>query len=285
MRVTILAMTGKAVRLTRLGMELRNARKISGYTLNEVAQALGVQPSTVSRWEKSERTPNAKYLIRYLSLVEAPKDLIAELIKTVEASEVSPWLSVGESAQSEQRSTMLELERQATELTIVSPMLVPGLLQTDEYVRAMLTESEAPENEIDTLVVIRLGRKNILTKKNPVRLLAVTTEMALRQDIGGKGVMAEQLRSLLETVEMSNVTLRIVPFESGWNPSLEGPFALLGFSDRAPVVQTESHRSSLFFDSDADVEFFQQAVRKVLRVALSPDSSRDLIKARIKQLE
>src|SRR5215217_6644203 len=113
MRVTILAMTGKAVRLTRLGMELRNARKISGYTLNEVAQALGVQPSTVSRWEKSERTPNAKYLIRYLSLVEAPKDLIAELIKTVEASEVSPWLSVGESAKSEQRSTMLELERQA----------------------------------------------------------------------------------------------------------------------------------------------------------------------------
>jgi hypothetical protein len=122
------------------------------------------------------------------------------------------WLALTLPEQREQLNTLVNLEQSTTRITEVPPMLISGLLQTTPYIRAILPSGSVPPDEIAIRVAIRNGRKAILKRHNPVRLIALIGEAALNQLIGSSEVMAEQLRYLLEAATWPNVNLRIIPF-------------------------------------------------------------------------
>jgi hypothetical protein len=125
------------------------------------------------------------------------------------------------------------LEAGASSMRTWEPVVVPGLLQTEAYVRALLRtgrESDSP-HDIDRRVSLRLTRQGRLTERRPLDFTAVIDESVVRRVIGGEEVMAEQLRHLVEMAQLPNVTLQILPFGAGEHGFLSGPVALLEFRD------------------------------------------------------
>jgi hypothetical protein len=187
--------------------------------------------------------------------------------------------------QRQQLAALLDSERTATKITQVSPLIIPGLLQTNNYIRAVMSEGCVPVDDLETRMVIRIGRRDALSRPNPVHLVALIGEAALHQMIGGRDIMIEQLQYLLTVVKQSNVDVRLIPFDIGWHPAIEGPFLLIESADEATVVHLENRRSGLFLHEEADVQTYQKAAVTVCSMALSPAASAELIHERISRIE
>ncbi|WP_132874917.1 helix-turn-helix domain-containing protein [Tamaricihabitans halophyticus] len=279
-------MAGNNPKLGQLGSELRQAREAAGIGQREMARRLDVGASTVNRWEQGERAPTAATVARYLAEANASPELVSELVELSQSSDGPLWVAVDMPDQRRQLTALLEAEQAAQTVTAVAPSLVPGLLQTADYARSIMVSAKVPAMEIETRVAIRLGRQNtVMRQRDPVHLVALIGAGLLRQRIGGTGVMVEQLRALLEVAERPNIDIRVIPDELGWHPALEGPFVLVEFADRSPVVQLENRRSALFFHEGDDVAAYQEAADMVQEVALSPAASSELIAAAVKELE
>lgn len=271
--------TTPAPRAYVLGAELRDARDKSGLTLRQLAAKLDVSHSVVVRWEKGERVPSTESVAAYcavLGLTTTARERLMRLAREA-VSEPANTVSVGPAGEADQLAALLEFERIATSITDVSPILIPGLLQTADYARAIMSAG-IPAGETDKRVMMRLGRRELITRRRePVRFAAFILEATLRQSIGGPAVMAEQLQFLLEMAERDNVRVRVIPSSAGWTPAHAGPFVLLEFAKAAPVVHLEHHRSSAFLRDEADVTAFVQARDDIERVAMSPQDSAELI--------
>ncbi|MGW3468809.1 helix-turn-helix domain-containing protein [Saccharopolyspora sp. NPDC000995] len=278
-------MAGTTPKARALGAELRRAREESGLGLRQLAAKLGTSHATVSRWENGARSPKPEDVAAYLAKVDASAELRAELVELARDPDGSHWLSVGMPDQHRQLAALLEIEREATSITTVSPLLVPGLLQTADYARAIMIAAEVPHDEVDMRVAVRLGRREAITRNNAAELRAFIGESVLYQLVGGSAVMADQLRTLLKYSEMANVDLRVIPMSSGWHPGLEGPFSLDRFGDRTPVVQLENRISALFLHELDEVAAYEHAVDKVDDEAMSTSESSDLIRDAISRME
>lgn len=272
-------------RARALGSELRKAREAADLGLRQLAAQLDISHATVSRWETGARSPKPEDVAAYLAKVGASADLREELVELARESGDSHWLSVGMPDQHRQLAALLEIEREALRITTVSPLLVPGLLQTADYARAIMTAADVPKHEVDMRVAVRLGRRESITRKRPARLVAFIGEPVLFQLVGGSSVMLDQLRALLEYGLMPNVDIRVVPMARDWHPGLEGPFSLDEFSDRSPVVHLENRVSALFLHEKNEVDAYIQAVDKVSEQALGPAESSGLIRDAIGRME
>ncbi|QUH05360.1 helix-turn-helix transcriptional regulator [Saccharopolyspora erythraea] len=271
--------TTPAPRAYVLGAELRDAREKSGLTLRKLASALDVSHSVVVRWERGERVPSTESVAAVcavLGLNTAARERLMRLARDA-VSEPPNTVSVGPVGEADQLAALLEFERIATSITDVSPIVVPGLLQTADYARAIMSAG-IPDGETDKRVMMRLGRRELITRRrSPVRFAALMLEAALHQSIGGPEVMLDQLQFLLEMGERDNVEIRVIPQSAGWTPAHVGPFVLLEFVKAAPVVHLEHHRSSAFLRDEGDVRAFVSAREDIDRVAMSPTKSRELI--------
>lgn len=185
-------------------------------------------------------------------------------------------------AQRQQLSALLDFEQNARRIVEVSPLLVPGLLQTNDYIKAIM--AGIPPTELATRVTVHIGRREVITGKSPAQLLALVGEAALLQLIGSADTALEQLRYLLEMMQRPNIEVRVIRFNGGWNPALEGPFLLIEY-DASTVVHLENRKSGLFLHEDADVNAYQRAADKVMEAAMSADASRKLIVELIKMME
>jgi hypothetical protein len=245
----------------------------------------------LSRFETGARLAKPEHVEQLLALYESKGLQLGErdrdeLLALASGKETAPWIATSVPEQRIQLDTLIRFEQAATRITSVSPLLVPGLCQDQEYTRAMMRRDEVPTDEIETRVAVRMGRQHaILRRENPVQLLALTGEVVLRQRIGGPQVMARQLRFLLELTERPNVDLRIVPDATDWHPGLEGPFSQSEFDDRSPVVHLEIRGSGLFFHLSKDVGPYEAAAQRVLREAMSPDESVKRIAREAKEIE
>ncbi|MER7009869.1 helix-turn-helix transcriptional regulator [Saccharopolyspora sp. NPDC000359] len=271
--------TTPAPRAYVLGAELRDAREKTGLGLRKLAAQLDVSHSVVVRWERGERVPSTESVAAVcavLGLTTASRERLMQLARDA-VSEPANTVSVGPAGEADQLAALLEFERIATAITDVSPIVVPGLLQTAEYARAIMSTG-MPNGETDKLVMMRLGRREVITRKKlPIRFTAIMLEAALNQSIGGSDVMQEQLQFLLEMGERDNVDIRVIPQSAGWTPAHAGPFVLLEFAKAAPVVHLEHHRSSAFLRDEGDVSAFVTAREDIERVAMSPAASAELI--------
>lgn len=273
------------LRASALGAELLAARKAAGLTQQQLADRLGVTRPTISRYEDGVRFPDPPTVDRICEALGLDEQATAELMERARGGEHGPWLAITMREQQRQLEELLARERQAVRIVNVAPLLIPGLLQTSDYARAIMVRARVPAHQVDTRVAVRVGRREALTRRDPAELLALIDESVLRRLIGGPQVMADQLRHLLKMAEMPNVDLRVVPGDSDWHEGLEGPFVLDTLADGSAVVHLETRASGLFLDEPEHVAPYREAAEVVLREAMSAAESAELIAREAERIE
>ncbi len=250
-----------------------------------LANELNRDPGVLSRWETGERTPKPTDVAQILTKLGVTGSRYDEVIDLTTGTAEKQWLAVSLPEHRQQLTALLDFERSAATITEVTPLLIPGLLQTSRYVRAIMSSGSVPEDEIETRVAVRLGRGDAIKRRDPAKFVALVGEAALRQVIGNREIMIEQLDYLLEASHWSNIDLRVLPFESGWHPALEGVFLLIESGDGAPVVHLENRRSGIFLHEKTDTDTYEQAVELASSAATTPEQSREIVAEAIKKLE
>lgn len=265
-----------------LGAALREARESSGHSLTQFAKMIERPPATLSRWETGERTPQPTDVAQILTTLGINGPRYEEILALASDMDAPFWIPVSLPEQRQHMAALLRFERDASRIIDVAWSLVTGLLQLEAYVRAIMTTGGVPEDDIESRVRLRLGRQRVL---GSTELTAVIGEAALHQEVGGEGVLVDQLRHLVEMADHPNVDLRVVPFTAGWVPALEGGWTVIE-SDEAPtVIHLENRKSGLFLHEDGDVAMYRDATASMLEVAMSPQESVGLIAEKINQLE
>lgn len=267
-----------------LGIALREARDAVGMGQKELAELVGIHPTVLSKIENGHRAPTTEQtatMLAHLSVNGERRDAIIDLAR---GTDDPMWLAVSLPEQQQQMEALLNFERTARKIINVSPLLVPGLLQTTNYVRAIMSTAVSTK-EVETRTAVRVGRREAITRANPMTFTAVLGECSLRQIIGDKRIMIDQLRHLLDMGERTNIDLRVLPYTSGWHPALEGPFTLIEPEEADPVIHLENRRSGLFLHRPEDVEIYRDAAERVFRVAMSPEDTSGLIAELITQFE
>lgn len=170
----------------------------------------------------------------------------------------------------------LRQQAEATKITTVGVILIPGLLQTAEYARAVMETGGVPDEVIDDWVAVRLGRQGILSRRNPPVLEAIIDEYALRRPMAEPSGMADQLRHLVRMAAKSHVTLRVL--RNPRHPAVSGSFVTLDFPPPAqPFVHLEHFESSLFLDEPDEVRSFRALTDSLVEMALDPGSSQEFL--------
>jgi transcriptional regulator with XRE-family HTH domain len=264
-------------RASALGIELRKLREANNLGLRELAENIGVHFTTLSRWETGSRFPRSEdvaLILGRLGVTDGRRDDLIELARNVDRPQ---WLSLGSTQQQRQLATLLEFEGSATTITCVAPLLIPGLLQTAGYARAIMKTGGFTDDEVEIRVAVRMGRRDVLARSGKPMMRALIGEAALRTAIGGHEVMAEQLATLQDMADWESVDLRVIPIAAGWHPGLMGPFVMVERADGDPVVHIETLDSGLFLHEPKDTVSYRRAADMVLRSAMSQADSRKLI--------
>jgi hypothetical protein len=176
--------------------------------------------------------------------------------------------------------TYVGLETEATALRYYQSTIVPGLLQTAAYARAMADVSipKLTPDRIDQLLEVKLTRQHILSRELPLRLWAVFDEAALHRAVGGRGVMGAQLDRLVEVSDNPNVTMQVIPYEAGAHPAMDSTFNILDFAAGVPsVVYVEGLSGWRYLERPPEIQKYQEVFEILRELALSPEDSTDLI--------
>lgn len=278
--------TSGSPRARLLGAWLRDARRAANLGTRELARILDLPHSYISRWETAERMPRPEDVATVLTAVGVNGSERERLVNLARAATEPNWVTVGEPGASEALAALLEFEQTAKHLVEWSPLVIPGLLQTGDYTRAIMHDGGVPQQLITPRVRVRLSRRDVLTRRDAVSFHALIGHEALRQIIGGKDVMIDQLRELLQFAQRPSVTLQVVRTGHGWHPGIAGPFELLEFESGRPIIHLEHLRSSLFlYEEEADLQAYIDASAKIAEVAMSPAESAELIAELITTLE
>ncbi|PKW14118.1 helix-turn-helix domain-containing protein [Saccharopolyspora spinosa] len=277
-------MNGSA-RARGLGAELRQLRNQSGYKQEEVGKRLGLSKATMSRIENGTKTVTEADVSAILAILGVTGEDRNRLLKLAREQDQPGWWETGIPGLPKQLTGLLEFERDASLIRCLDMILVPGLLQTSDYARAVMRGSGVEPADIETRVAIRIGRQEILTKPNGVAFRSFVDAGVLRRVVGGPRVMAEQLRYVAKIAKRRNMMIQVIPEEVAAHPGLEGSFVLLEFPKARPIVHLEQRRLGAFLDEPADVADYANVLDTLQRVAMSPADSAKLIAARADELE
>lgn len=273
----------------RLGAELRRLRNDSGLTLDEVAERMTCSTSKISRLETGKgvpKIPDVSELLRIYGVAsDAERDLLLQLVH--DGREHGWWEPYTEGVQTERHflespSRYTSLENDARTVRCFDLTTVHGLLQTEDYMRAVLEQwlMHHTAEEIDRLAALRLRRQQALRRKrDPLKVVDVVDEAVLWRPVGGPRVIVEQLRRLLELSELPNVTIRVLPAETGLLRAHVAAFVLLGIPTElgSDVVYMEGQGGHTFLDARSDIELYEEVFADALARALSPADSAAMI--------
>lgn len=269
-----------------LGELLRETRKGAGLTQRDLGEKIGRDSGTISRWESGERPPDPTDVSQFLGALGINGERYEEILAAARGTDAPRWLATTLPEQRRQTNALLQFERTAKSITQVAPLLIPGVLQTSDYIHAIMTAGGVDEEEIAARIALRIGRREVITRRDPVRVEVLLGEPAVRWVIGNRQLMAQQLEYILELNQLPNVDIRVIPYSSGWSPALEGMFMLIEFGeDESPVVNLENRRSGLFLHEAEDIDSYRQAVDRTRKVAMDSGPSTELIASVIKELE
>ncbi|MFI8989587.1 helix-turn-helix domain-containing protein [Streptomyces antimycoticus] len=282
------------VRRRRLGSTLRQLRTEAGMTLDAAAAALNAAANgsaDARRWTapKLSRIENANATIRAAEVetllraygVTDPTTRIA-LEGLAKDAGKHGWWQTYRGVVAPAYADYISLESDAESVRDYTPLVVPGLLQTADYARETIAANAVARTaaEVDALAEVRLARQAVLTRsRHPLRLWAVIHEAALRRRFTGQpGIMAAQLRRLLEVAEWPTVTLQVMPIDAAPNPGDAGAFTLVAFPGPMPdVVTQENLRGPSYVEGVDDVNVFADAFGHIVDCALSTDETKALI--------
>ncbi|MFJ9589162.1 helix-turn-helix domain-containing protein [Streptomyces acidicola] len=276
---------GPAVRRRKLGAELRDLRTRVGLTSIEAARLVGWHQSKVSRIETGSSGVKPADVRRLLDAYEVRDREFRELLLILAGGEDGGgrqnWWHAYRGVLPAAYRDFISLESQASGIRTLETSVVPGLLQTPEYARAVTRAAVegVPDDKLDALVEVRIARQDVLRADTPLKLNALLDEAVLRREIGGPEVMARQLRQLREAALLPQVRLQVLPFTAGAHVGVTGPFVIFSFSSASDldVVVLDNLTSSLYLERKEDLQAYVEAFNALQIHALSPEESLDYI--------
>lgn len=270
--------------LRELGAEVRAAREARGVSQRELARLAEITAhSRVSELESGKRLlsmPELERIFDQLQVDAAERERLLDLARSAEGP---GELYAGQPGIGQTLAQLIDYERVATRIVDASPLLIPGLLQTSDYARAIM--GDQPDSELR--VALRSGRRDILTRRNPVELLALIDSEALIRPVAPPDVMADQLRHVLRLAELPNVTVQVISSTTpGYHAMLSNAFELIEFAKARPVVLLDHHRSSAFLRNEEDIAVYAEAAEHIRRkVAMTPRESIEVIAHIVRGME
>lgn len=275
-----------SLRRRRLAAELRRLRDQSGLSISDVSDKLDWQASRISRIETRQLSITAPDLRKLLDVYGVDDDgyrsRLADLARR--ANERGWWQSYPRNVIPSEYGDLISVEAEAATIRSYQPEVVPGLLQTTGYARAVIRAGRKADTtaEIDRRVEVRMERQEVLIRPDPSppRVSIVLNEAVLRRRVGGPPIMREQLQYLMAERDRANVTIQVLPFDSGAHPSMVGPFTMMTFLDPADlgVVYLEHPTSSLFLEEPEDLRAYEEFWDSIQSDAYSADDSRAFLK-------
>jgi transcriptional regulator with XRE-family HTH domain len=266
------------LRRRELGALLRKRRQELGLTVEQVAERLEFSPSKVSRLETGQRGATARDVRDFCDLYGVGEDGERERLVNLarEGKQQGGWWQ----SYDLDFSTYVDLEAAAVSTKYFLSVVIPGLLQTADYARAM-HEAWVPEmspERIDELVRVRLMRQELLRREEPLTISAIFDEAALHRVVGGPSTMRSQLQQLIELAQLPNVTIQIIPYTVGAHLAMESTFRMLEFDDPArDVVFVEGLVGRIYLERPQDVARYSKVFERLTEIALSPQESIELM--------
>jgi len=271
------------VRRRELGTLLKKLRTAKGFTAEQVAERLLISTSKVSRLETGQRGASDRDINDLSDLYEVDDEQRQHLLELASEGKHRAWWQ----PLALPYSTYVGLETEANSIRDFGLGIVPGLLQTADYARAIVRAAVpkwGPE-VVEQRVQGRLVRQQLLRSENAPRFEAVVDESVLHRVVDSPAVMRAQLEHLLELSELPNVTLRVIPYESGALPAGNNKFIILGFAQPAvsDIVFIEGLTGDLYLEDPRDVETYNVTFQTLVQLAASPDETREIIAATIRR--
>lgn len=269
--------TSSTPRTRALAAGLREAREACGLGLRQFARLLDIAPQVLSLWEKGLRLPtvaDVALIVGYLHVESEQRDHLLELASMAREP---GWLTARPYERLDTLNTMVACERAAVSITNWALGVIPGLLQTADYARAVLSNSNLTLEQADVRLKIRLDRQKALTRLDPLRLNAVIHETAFREQLGSADIMSDQYDRLLAVSRLPNVSLRIVRSGQGYHPGLLSSFMIYEYEEAHPIVYLEHYHAGAFSSDDGHIASYRRLTKMLAEIALSEEESRDLI--------
>lgn len=266
------------VRRRELGALLRALRNERGLTVEQVATELLCSPSKVSRMETGQRGATARDirdLCTLYGVVNAAQQ--DRLTRLAAAGKRQGWW---QGFELDYFSTYVGLEEEAISLSYYQSSVVPGLLQTPAYARAVHEVAIPPltAERIDQMVEVRLTRQKLLLRDPPLRLSVVFDEAVLHRAVGGAAIMKEQLNRLIEVAKLPHVTIQVIPFSTGAHAAMESTFNILDFEEPAPsLVYVEGLVGFMYLERPQDISRYRDVFEQICSKSLTPQESLKLI--------
>lgn len=282
---------GPVVPRRRLGAELRTLRERTGLTIEDVAKELECSVSKVSRLETGQGIPKVRdvrdLLDRYGVTDQAHRDRLLRWVR--EGQRQGWWHDFSDVLAPDPEDPLLPdnlsryvaLEQDASEVRSFENTLVHGLLQTEDYARAVLSAlSTADPEATDRLVELRMRRQDRLyVDEDPLKIHVLLDEAVLHRPVGGDQVMREQLERLLADAQRPNITIQVLPFSVGAHRATDGSFVVLAFPDfdDNDLVYVEGHLGDLYLEKQHDVEVYEDMFDGLVGMCLSTKQSVTLV--------
>ena len=267
-----------------IAYELRRLREASGHTRQEAAARLGRTVAQIGHLETGRNLPSAGDVEILLNWYGHPDrtEFFRDLLKRAKKGR-DWWIGLADDLP-DYFALFLGLEASAVQLQSYDGLVVPGLLQTAAYAKAIIRAGERsqPDHEVARRVELRMARQQLIERPDePVQVWSVLDEAVLHRQVGGADVMREQLERLVKLAEWPNIDLQVLPVTAGAHAGTEGTFTLLTFppelhSDPG-VVYVETRVRGIYYEDPAEIQLYRQALTRLQVQALNPDESPAMI--------
>jgi len=280
---------GPTVLRIMLGTQLRRLREASGITPEQAGYKIRGSRSKISRLEHGRVGFKERDVEDLLTLygVTDPQDR-AGMLSLAQRANTPGWWARYHDIIPDWLEPYLGLEMAASLIRNFELQFVHGLLQTEDYARAVTSLGFGPHaaDQVERRVRLRMQRQDVLTDSDPPRAWFVIDEAALRRPIGGRQVMRAQMKHLLDMASLPQITLQVVPFRHGGHAGAGGAFTILRFAapDLPDVVYLEQLTSALYLDDRKDVDHYMEVMNRLSAEAHTPAATTRFLKEIIRDL-
>ncbi|MCS7481568.1 helix-turn-helix domain-containing protein [Umezawaea endophytica] len=266
-----------------IGVELARFRNEAKVSLSELAETTGISRAKLGHLETGRSMQYPADIRKILKACGVDREHVDRIVLLSGRADEASWLGDWTDVMSDWLRTIVGLESLARHEFVFEPIVLPGLVQIEDYARELTqAASRVRPDRAERLVEFRMQRARLLSKEEPLECHAIFNEQALRLRIGNQDLLNAQYRHLLQLADQPNVTIQVVRPEAGPHAAPNGQFVLLDFADARSIAYIELQDAAVFVDDSARVRTYTLSTQSLARVALSPGESATLIESLIR---
>ncbi|KII00027.1 XRE family transcriptional regulator [Streptomonospora alba] len=282
--------SGPTVRRMLLGSELRKYREVRGLTRGEAGHYIRGSESKISRMELGRvgfKVRDVEDLLKLYGVTD--KDRVQTMVKLARDSKKPGWWQEYGDALPNWFQVYVGLEEAATRIRVYEAQFVPGMLQTEDYARAVISAGRPISEELlEDRVAVRMRRqRHIEDDATGCKLWAIIDEAAVRRPVGGPDIMRGQLERLIKLSERRNITVQVVPFSAGAHAAEAGSFTILRYPDfgLSDIIYLEQLTGSMCLDRRSEIDAYTMAMERLSVIAEPPNNTTEILKDMIDDLK